>query len=325
LRTDTVNAIAEAIRHAPPAANSPQVSAVTLPLRGSMQCFTPITESPSIAATSTARAPPGSSADSASARWTRRGSRARSSGSDGARCSIGGGGVGRALRMIITSPVACSAEAATVPASLGAGPGRALPAITSPAANGAVAATVPASLGPGPGRALPAITSPAANGAEVATTPGTRGEGSGGGVAVRAAGAASRVMISPAASVGGPAGAAIGAARSIAAAPAIAAAMASPIDSSMRVAPSSITSPDSSRALLIFLPLTNVPRAEPRSIRLTSWPVISTIACIRLTASSSIRRWADGTLPILITPWVSVSCRISWPFWKMRNDSASLA
>ena len=49
----------------------PRSLGVTLPLRGSMQCFTPITESPSIAATSTAPAPPSSSAVSAIARCER--------------------------------------------------------------------------------------------------------------------------------------------------------------------------------------------------------------------------------------------------------------
>src|SRR5262250_2751011 len=52
-----------------PIANSAHVATVTLPLRGSMQCFTATTESPIIAATSTARAPPWSSIDSAIACW----------------------------------------------------------------------------------------------------------------------------------------------------------------------------------------------------------------------------------------------------------------
>src|ERR1043166_6512374 len=52
-----------------PAMNSTHVAAVTLPLRGSMQCFTPTTESPIIAATSTARVPVWSSTDSASDCW----------------------------------------------------------------------------------------------------------------------------------------------------------------------------------------------------------------------------------------------------------------
>ena len=50
-------------------ANSAHVVALTLPPLGSMQCFTPTTESPSIAATSTARAPPKSSASPAIAGW----------------------------------------------------------------------------------------------------------------------------------------------------------------------------------------------------------------------------------------------------------------
>src|SRR5580765_2483975 len=54
-----------ATRHAQPIANSAHVVPVTLPPLGSMQCFTPTTESPSIAATSTARAPLKSSASPA--------------------------------------------------------------------------------------------------------------------------------------------------------------------------------------------------------------------------------------------------------------------
>ena len=52
-----------------PTTNSAQVAGATLPLCGSMQCFTPTTESPIIAATSTARVPVWSSIDSASACW----------------------------------------------------------------------------------------------------------------------------------------------------------------------------------------------------------------------------------------------------------------
>src|SRR5258706_15889821 len=52
-----------------PIAKQAYVSGWTWPLFGSMQCFTPTTESPSIAATSTARAPPKSSASPAIADW----------------------------------------------------------------------------------------------------------------------------------------------------------------------------------------------------------------------------------------------------------------
>src|SRR6185436_2759080 len=174
LRTDAVNAITDAIRHAAPAANSPQVTGVTLPLRGSMQCFTPITESPSMAATSTARAPPSSSADSASARWTRAGSNARSSGDATAR----GTGTGSA-GPIATSPPACSAKAATVPDCGGGGTGRAL-TTPSPAAWSADAATVLDSRdGESDGRA-PLTMPPAAPWGAAATMVLT-GRGSGGG------------------------------------------------------------------------------------------------------------------------------------------------
>ena len=147
-----------------------------------MQCFTPTTESPSIAATSTAFAPPTSSTDAAIAAWN----------------AAGGGD-------IITS-----------------------------------------------------------------------GDGAGVGDGVRGSGG-----------IGAAASATITAGSAIA--------------SSIRESPSVIVSPLCSFALLIFWPLTNVPRVEPRSMRLTSGPVTSTIACMRLTDSSSIRRCADGTLPILIT------------------------
>jgi len=51
------NRIAQAASVTTPMPNSPHVAAEILPLRGSMQCFTPTTESPIIAATSMARAP----------------------------------------------------------------------------------------------------------------------------------------------------------------------------------------------------------------------------------------------------------------------------
>src|SRR5690349_684310 len=54
---------------AAPNPNSAYVLVVTLPPRGFITCFTWTTESPSIAATSTARAPPRSSIDSAMLAW----------------------------------------------------------------------------------------------------------------------------------------------------------------------------------------------------------------------------------------------------------------
>jgi hypothetical protein len=86
----------------------------------------------------------------------------------------------------------------------------------------------------------------------------------------------------------------------------------SPIAISRRVSPTTIESPVSSFALWIRAPFTNVPRVEPRSMIWTPSPVTSTMACMRLTDSSSMRRCADGTLPTLMTFWASRSSRTSW-------------
>ena len=53
-------------------------------------------------------------------------------------------------------------------------------------------------------------------------------------------------------------------------------------------------------------------RAEIDQLQLAGGST-SRIACMRLTDSSSIRRCADGTLPSLMTPRASVSCRTSLP------------
>jgi len=65
----TTNVAIETTRAMMPKPRNIQVTGLTLPLRGSMQCFTLTTESPTIAATSTARAPVMSSADSAIDCW----------------------------------------------------------------------------------------------------------------------------------------------------------------------------------------------------------------------------------------------------------------
>src|SRR5688572_6545490 len=88
---------------------------------------------------------------------------------------------------------------------------------------------------------------------------------------------------------------------------------ASATDTSIRVSPTTIWSPDWSLALLTFWPLTKVPFVEPRSMMLMSpGPVTSMTACIRLTLSSSSRRCDDDSLPTLITGRLSRSSRRNW-------------
>jgi hypothetical protein len=288
--TDVVNAIAEASRHATPPARTAQVASLTLPPRGSMQCVTPTTESPNIAATSTARAP--------TCGWA--GSRANGTGLAaatvlaGLAIALGGAADAACLGAVLTATIGACFTAAmnrfigggagsvrtdsSGPASLATGD----PLVTSdPLATRDPLATTDSLVTTAPRATLDAsgTTDPVgttASGAPVPVPRRTAAGSAGGRAALRATCAA-----------------------------------ASPITSSIRVSPSMIESPDCSIALLIFLPLTNVPRVEPRSIKLTSPPVTSTIACMRLTASSSIRRCAEGTLPILITPWVRVSSRTS--------------
>ena len=192
-------------RHARPAATKPHVFGVILPPFGFMQCFTLTTESPSIVATSIARAPLGSSAVSA-------------------------------------TYIACAGRTGAGATAIGTG------------------------------------------GGTVAVTTGV--------------------------------GAAAGTETSAGEACAIA--------TSIVVSPTRMTSPLCSFALLIFVPFTKVPRVEPRSMMLTSAPITSMIACMRLTVSSASRRCADGTLPILMTVWPSFSSRTSWPLYEMRNERVSL-
>ena len=54
-------------------------------------------------------------------------------------------------------------------------------------------------------------------------------------------------------------------------------------------------------------------------------PLTSMIACMRLTVSSSSFRWAEGTLPSLITERLSFSSRRNWSPLKMRNVRGTFA
>src|SRR5262245_39767487 len=76
-------------------------------------------------------------------------------------------------------------------------------------------------------------------------------------------------------------------------------ASAAPMLRTILVSPRTMVSPSCSVALLTFWPFTNVP-LEPRSMIETSpLGVVSITACMRLTASSSMRRCDDDSLPIL--------------------------
>src|SRR5213078_4328897 len=271
LCSDAPNAIAEASRQAAPPATRPHVAGVTLPARGSRQCFTLTTESPSIAATSIARAAPGSSVDSARTCDSAAGRTAVSSGrarAGAAAIADGGlhsGSAGRGAASITPLMVAVCARGTAAASDTVAA---ALPRARDGIGGGAAGALDEDATDDRGEAAADAIGggAPAALG-EDAT--GDRGQAAGDAIVGDAAdaidgGAAARSFAGPAD------GSAVAAAASGTGA-------ASRIAISMRVSPTVMVSPVSSRALLIFLPLTNVPRVDPRSIRWTSRPVTSTI------------------------------------------------
>ena len=253
-----------------PTANSAIVRPETLPVVGSTQCFTPTTESPSIAATSTDVRPPCSSTWPAIM-------------------------FEKPLGAVIAGPNGL-AEASGALMPIGAGmPGGGRTA-GGAACMGALGAGAVGSAGAGP---LPGRDAAMAGAA-------------GGG------GAEAGIVIAIADGADGVAGRGVEAITSIGGADGAAALPASsssdvPMESSMRVSPTTIVSPDCSLALLTFELLTKVPFVDPRSMMLTSLgPLTSMIACMRLTVSSSSLRWAEGTLPSLMTLSDSFSSRRNW-------------
>src|SRR5664279_943005 len=251
-------------------ANSAHVVELTLPPLGSMQCFTPTTESPSIAATSTARAPPKSSASPAieavkpAAGAVAVEYRAGPVDMPGGGRKTGAWGAGGAI-------VCANGDGAGAIGGGASGAGRA----AGGAANADICGCAGADTG---GRGDDATMS-------------------------ACGGACTRVGDS-----------------SISASPGW------PIESSIFVSPTTIVSPDWSFALLTFWPLTNVPLVEPKSMMLTSpGPLTSMIACMRDTVSSSSFRWAEGTLPSLMTDRLSFSSRTNWSPLKMRKVRGTFA